>query len=161
MSHLEVEQPDITLLPDYYSWHQGGLDLVGYADMKLTPDLVVAVTKLFFPDFVVYKEAVILGFNFSQDGFDKWYNQFNGNIKQVEEMINHLAIGEDLLFHSMNNHSYHNKAYFGTKLARAWHWELKRIFPDKNFEVIGRKTAYEDYEITFWQKQGDCNENTG
>jgi hypothetical protein len=150
----EKKQPIVSELPDYYQWHERSpLALVDYVRIKLTPDLLIAVTDVFFPTFVEYKGAVILGFYFDRENFENWYEHFHGEIKAVEVMINHLEVASELFPEQLLGQAYENIEYVGEHLKYAWESELHRQFPDREFEVVGEKhDTFDDYVITIWQK---------
>lgn len=153
MDETQDEQPDIKELEDYYLWHQGsGLKLKSYADFAATPDVLIAISKVFFPDFIEYKGAVIMGWRFSHENFDMWYSKFDGNIREIEVMLNTIEILGELFPNAMQSQNYHNIKYLGMKLAFSWECELRRQFPSKLFKVIGEKSSQgDDFILSFWQ----------
>lgn len=152
--NANFDEPDITQLQDYYPWYQSeNLDLLVYAGLVASPDQVFAISKLFFPDFVVYKGAVILKIHFNVDTFETWHKKFNENHRDTEAFLNQVEVASTLLLYPMKTQNYHNIAYLGNKLKQSWEWELNRQFPKKKFEVRGRKHSdYDDFIISFWQK---------
>lgn len=157
---IDTRRPILSDLPDYYEWNQKEpIDFVSYAAIKLTPDLAITVTKLFWPDFTVYENRVFLSFKCKSDTFDtfeqafkSWKQALNGDFQAVEKMINHIHLAQDLLIYPFENLSYDTIAYFGDILVKIWRCALATEFPERRFEVSGEKDGdFDDFMITFWQ----------
>lgn len=146
-------QPDITDLTDYNGeYGHGESHLLDYALNKLTPDLAIAVTKLFYPDFVVHQNRVFLAFRFDKDNFDMCEKQLDGDLAAVERVINHIHVAADLLTIPFENATYQTIQYFGTVLLQSWKAILLAQFPDRQFQFSGEKDGdMDDFVITFWQ----------
>jgi hypothetical protein len=162
MSHTdEPLQLDFSELEDYQPWYQEGHDLFTYATTKLTPDLAIASTKLFWPDFVEYRDCIFLGASMSDQSkstADTWITHFDGNLTAVEHMMNHQHVGQDLMSYPFEKLGYANVAYFGQMLVKMWGAALREQFPDRTCVVEGWKEGseeegYQDYIITFFQKR--------
>jgi hypothetical protein len=163
MSHTDEQplQPDISELKDYQPWYQEGHDLFTYASTILTPDLAIASTKLFWPDFVVYRDCIFLGASMSDRSkgiADDWITQLKANLTAVERVMNHQHVGEDLMREPFESLGYANVAYFAQILMKTWGAALRDQFPDRECVVEGWKEGseeegYQDYTITFFQKR--------
>lgn len=147
--------PDISELSDYSAWYgQNPRELIRYASSKLSPDLAIAVTRLFWPDFVIHENRVFLAFRFEDQNFKHWEDEFDGDLQAVERMINHVHVVADLLTYPFENLSYPNIEYFGRILVQTWKAALKTQFPDRAFQISGEKDGeLDDFVITFWQTQ--------
>src|SRR5262245_31035993 len=90
--------PNLKDLPDYQSWCAAnpGFSLMDYAYHQLTPDLAVAVTKLFWPDFVLHEGGVFLAAAFDRQRFQEWKERLGGDLIAVQRMMNHFPL-ESLL----------------------------------------------------------------
>jgi hypothetical protein len=152
---IPSDQPDVSALQDYQEWISSGglLSLARYADFNLTPDVLVAVTTIFFPSFILYRDAVFLEFRFDKKPCDDWFAYFKGNIKQTEIMCSKVEVSSYLFYQTLNDDEcYHNIAYIGAKLVSAWELELRRQFPDRKFKVVGEKDfQFDEYVIYFHQ----------
>lgn len=157
----EPLRPDISELTDYRPWYQDESGLFTYASLKLTPDLAIASTKLFWPDFVVYQDCIFLGASMSDQSkqiADDWIRQLNGNLTDVERVMNHQHVGQDLMGYPFETLGYANVAYFGQMLVKMWGAALRDQFPDHPCAVEGwkegsKEEGYQDYIITFYQKR--------
>lgn len=146
-------KPILSELADLAKWvGDNQYYMFAYTNRNLTPDLAIAITKVFWPDFVTYEDGVFLAFQFDESSYISWKKQFDGDIEAVENMMNHVHLAADLLPRAFNDLSYHNIAYFGGILVNTWKCSLKTQFPDRNFEVTGEKDGqFDDFIITFWQ----------
>lgn len=153
MANFDLE-PDLSELSDYTRWREKGstTSLIEYAAIKLTPDLAIATSKLFWPDFITHEGGVFLRYRFSVENFELWKKQFNSDIQAIEKMINHVHLTADLLVSPFENLSYTNVQYFGSVLMRCWQCALSAKFPNNCFEFIGEKDdPFDDFVITFYQ----------
>src|SRR5690348_6438810 len=95
------QKPDWNDLKDYASYGYDGqepdISLQQYALTKLTPDLLVATSKLFFPEFVTHEQGVFLADRFSESLYKNWKRgKYKHDIPAIERIINHVHLGEDL-----------------------------------------------------------------
>ena len=160
-------QPDISSLKDYsslgYDGQKPDISLREYAVFKLSPDLLVAITTLFFPEFVVHENGVFFAERFSVPLYNSWYRgHYKGDLAATERMINHVHLGESYrgVFEQLNKQ---NLYFVGEVLVQTWKAALTYEFPERFFEVRG--TPYEtgfgpdagDFIITFWQSRKVSN----
>jgi hypothetical protein len=147
-------EPDLSELSDYTKWLESDstLSLIEYAAIKLTPDLAIATSKLFWPDFIAYEGGIFLSYRFNMQSFELWKKELNSDIQAIERMINHTHLAADLLVYPFENLSYTNIQYFAGVLMRCWQCALETKFPNNRFEVIGEKDgSFDDFVITFYQ----------
>lgn len=147
---------DINLetLSDFNGWYQGGMNLINYAGMELTPDLSIAVIDLFFPQFVLHRGTILLHHRLNEEIFDEWFRYFEGDLTQVERFLNTVRVRDLFSNIKFEGHPYQNIEYIGKCLKKAWIFEFSQQFPDNNIEVIGyRSEPNDDYVIAFWQKR--------
>jgi hypothetical protein len=154
-------KPDWSSLKDYASFGYNGqrpdISLREYALSKLTPDLLIAVTTLFFPEFVTHDRGIFLADRFSVSVYDSWNRgRYKNNIAAIERVINHVHLVESFGngFHQLTKQ---NLYYIGTVLIQTWKAALSYEFPERSFEVqgipdeVGRSPDNGDFIITFWQ----------
>jgi hypothetical protein len=140
-------------LPDYAKWyHREKTDFITYACINITPDLAITVTKLFWPDFILYEDGVFLQNRFRIATHSDWKNQLGADTSAIEKVMNHIHIAQDLLLHPFQDLSYQNIAYFGSVLINTWGAALRINYPDRTFQITGEKDGdFDDFVITFWQ----------
>jgi hypothetical protein len=149
----KIDQPNIEELPDYIKWYKKSqTELITYATIKLTADLAVAVVKLFFPDFVLYKGAILLKHRFDRKIVEEWYQHFNGNIRELEVMLNTVEVAYHVFDGPLEDQPYENIEFIGLHLVKSWRLQLHEQFPDRKFKIVGQKhDEFDDYVISFWQ----------
>ncbi len=147
-------KPIISELPEYYEWYQQEkIDFMTYASNKLTPDLAITVTRLFYPEFILYDEGIFLANLFSKNNYHEWKSKLNCDLSAIEKVMNHIHLAQDLLIYPFENLSYQNIAYFGNILVKTWSLALKDQYPQRVFKVVGGKDGdFDDFVITFWQE---------
>jgi hypothetical protein len=156
-------EPDWSTLKDYASFGDAGqkpaISLREYALSKLTPDLLVAVTRLFFPEFITYQGGVFLAERFAEALFNQWNRgQYRNDMNALERMINHVHLAEGY-GNGFQQLSKQNLYYVGEVLVQTWKGALTHQFPGWSFTVQG--TANEvgygpdsgDFVITFWRNR--------
>jgi hypothetical protein len=157
MNHI----PDWKNLKDYaafgYDGQKPDISLQEYALSKLTPDLLVGITTLFFPEFVMHNEGIFLADRFSVTVYDGWNRgRYKNDVVAIERVMNHVHLVEGLGngFYQLNKQ---NLYYIGTALVQTWKASLSYKFPDRTFEVqglpdeLGRSPDSGDFILTFWQ----------
>jgi hypothetical protein len=151
-------QPDIDDLDDYREWYEKErISLKTYAAHKLTPDLAIAVTKLFMPDFMEYEGGIFFADDFREGTFHTWKKQLNGNMTEMEKVMNHRHI-DDLLPGLEKPLSDRNLFYFGSVLYQMWKAALNLTFPEKHVVIVAPETMEQfleegDFVITFFQER--------
>jgi hypothetical protein len=154
-------QPDWRDLSDYVSYGIGGeeppISLGEFARLSMSPDLLVASSRLFFPEFVVHKNGVFLAERFSVSLFESWNRgRYRNDIGAIERVINHVHLAESWQFGFLKLNK-QNRYYLGEVLIQTWKAALTYEFPERSFEVlgtqdeVGRSPDSGDYEIAFLQ----------
>lgn len=123
---MESKRENESWIPDFDIWD--------YLSLSANADLAAAFFKLFWPDFVEIDGCIILGHNYSVEGFARWLKHYHGDKAKVEAMVNHVHILD--LFPSSPKEDEH-KEELHEFLARAftlsWKAALRAAFPGKRF----------------------------
>jgi hypothetical protein len=124
-------------LRDYLQWAavNPGFSLTAYAYHKLTPDLTVAVTRLFFPSFTSHAGGVFFADGFDAVVFDQWMAHFHGDLTEVERMMNHRHVRD--LFGCSEQMSEAAIRYVGSILAQCWSCALRSQLPEVRAVIRG------------------------
>jgi hypothetical protein len=148
-----LPNPDTESLKDFARWHRdGNFSLWGYATANLTPDLLIAVSKLFWPDFILYEDCILWAHRFSKENFLAWKAKLHDDLSAVEKLYNHEHLGEGLLQHLPEPLSDQNILYLKDTLVQIWGAALRSNFPDRKIEIEAEfQEDSGDYVITFWQ----------
>jgi hypothetical protein len=154
--------PDWQSLEDYRRYGYDGLEpvisLLDYALSEMSPDLLVASTRIFFPDFVRHDEGVFLADQFSVPFYENWKGRYGSNIQAIEKIMNHVHLGEGW-GHGFFKLSKQNLHYVGEVLVQTWKAGLVYEFPDMSFEVQGSEPDdVPDFIITFWHTNPAVNQ---
>lgn len=126
-------------------------------------NLAVAFSYLFHPEFIVHDDCVFIA-PFSEQS-EKNYNSFKAlaehDKSKTEVTINHIHLMD--LFPACDEKPTREQIlYLGRTLKDMWKLKLNRDFPKRDFIVSFPEDYTEDlfeYEITFWQKRNETNEN--
>lgn len=137
---------DLNLLDDYADFHEinQNWSILSYLNMKYDINSAIAFSKLFFPDFVVKDNCVILSFLFNSEIFEDWYSQMNGDISSIEKMCNLYEIND--LFHINPTGANRNSIIELSRILKnAWELNLLNLFPERQMRVI----IFDQYNSTF------------
>jgi len=162
-----INKPDWSSLDDYaslgYDGQEPPISLREYALSKLTPDLLVGVATLFFPEFTTHEQGVFLTERFSVSLYNSWNSgRYKNDIAAIERVINHVHLAEGLGY-GFFQMSKRNRYFIGEVLVQTWKAALSYEFPERSFEVlgtpdeVGRSPDNGDFIITFWQSKNDHN----
>jgi hypothetical protein len=150
-------KPNVEELRDYMEWytyrHQH-ISLASYALVHMTPDILIAVTKLFWPDFVVYENSVFRADNFTESSYQDFMRELKGDLEAVEKVMNHVHIADLLI--SLKETPYTlsqaNRRYLNQTFAYFLQCALKVQFPDRQFQVETEDDPEnEETVFTFWE----------
>jgi hypothetical protein len=107
---------------------------------------------LFWPNFVEHDGCVFLAC--TEEYYREWLQKFEGDKMQVEAMMNHRHILDEL-GPPIENPTRDMVLAIGRLLKETWDAKLRRDFPDRKFVVSFPEDDGEldEYEITFWQER--------
>jgi hypothetical protein len=155
--------PNYTAFSRQFSSNQEDLaiSLTNYAISELTPDLLIAVSKIFLPDFIEYEGGIFLADKLKPPMNDSWLKRYRNNMSEAELLINHIHLGEDWQStgfvgktNAIASLSNQNLWYLGEVLVVTWKAALMAKFPERKFIVQGnRDEQVGDFIITFYQPQ--------
>ena len=129
----------VSELKDYRAFRDlnPGFTLSEYAWHKLTPDLLVSTMAILWPKFIMHNGGVFFEKSFSDKGFEKvfhdWMAHFNGDVHEVERMMNHNHV-RDLIM-SENRLPDSVVRYLGEALACFWQAAVNAQFPNLSLVV--------------------------
>jgi hypothetical protein len=141
---------DAYLLPEYKSIEDlnPNWDMGEYLNLKYDINAAIALSKLYFPDFIEKDGCIILGFRYDEETFNKWVAHYKGNSSDIERKCNSYEIME---YFSINRKleesldSYNKKVDELAKvLKKSWEINCQLLFPDKEMIV----EVYDDYDTT-------------
>lgn len=138
-------------LNDYQEWdvaNKGKWNIASYLNQNYDINAALAFSKLFFPDFLEVKGAIILSFRYDASAFNQWYEEFQGEISKVERYSNLYDVGD--YFH-INRLVYASEELFQLAVGRlarclkvSWETNCKLLFPDRKVVC----DVFEEYETT-------------
>lgn len=114
--------------------------ILSYLTHKYTINDALALSKLFFPDFEEVKSCVVLSFLYNEKIFDDWYNEFKGEVANVEKMVNLYELAD--LFHiNEKNFDEEQLIALGNLLKKSWEINLKCLYS-------------RDFRVAFFEENG-------
>ena len=152
---------DEKLIPELSDWRKHNGNEFSIEDWIVSEGNIkfaIAYTKLFWPEFTLYDDCVILKNRFSLTNFENWKNtEYIKSYSQIESVLNHIHIldlfGTDEKRDEVN---YEQILFLGNKLCDIYSTKLKVEFPEKRFkfEFNGNEQFKEtdEYEFTFYQE---------
>jgi hypothetical protein len=130
--------------PEWYTWLSENINF----------EMLIAASKIIYPDFIEYQDGVFLKHTFSEKTFKQWKAN-NYSIQELEQLMNH-----EHLIHILDVPlpseipTEEQLICVGDLLLKTWDCKLKNDFKNKKFEVElikGDSTNLMDYQITFFQ----------
>ena len=135
-------------MPRFISWSESydtPLSEDDYITECVSPIQSVAVASLLFPQFVSVKGGVFLAHRFTIENFNEWWNHFEGDIQQIEKMINHVHLWD--LFPTATGSEGTESAELtalGEWMVMSWAIAVESAYPGRLFSV----TLDDDYGPT-------------
>ena len=140
-------------LNDVQLWRASnpGMSLIKYADLNLSGDELIAVTRIFWPEFIEHGGGIFWKESFVEKNYLSWKTRFPFNIANIERAMNHFNVAK---LKGMQSLSWQNVAYFGQTVIYCWQQSLKVRFPQHQFIVTQIENEEErDYVISFWKAE--------
>lgn len=93
----------------------------------------IMATSLIYPRFLQVEGCTILEEQYDKQSFRTWFEHFNGDVANVERMINHLHLW-DLFKPSKEEISDDIMRAFGSTLEITWALAAEAQFPGRNMQ---------------------------
>lgn len=136
----EIIKLNHNILKEYDNWAKANPDwnISSYLNFYYDINAAIAFSKLYFPDFLEKKGCVLLSFRYNENIFNDWYEEFSGNISNIEKMCNLYELKD---FFDINKDEYilNNLSEmletFGNILKTSWELNLSKLYPNSAFKV--------------------------
>jgi hypothetical protein len=151
---------DINLLPDYsrlraeVDWNYS---LQNYIETRGSLELAVAFSRLFWPEFLLRNGCVVRADGFTDENFERWWAETNGDRRAIECALNVLHVA-DLVPSDTTELDSRVLDYLGSAIAEMWLARLSKLFPERRFTVTytpvsdsgvsGSVTMHQDHSTT-------------
>ncbi|MGH7511174.1 MAG: hypothetical protein ACREMZ_17175 [Gemmatimonadales bacterium] len=138
---------DLSKLPQLEGWIKAGeeFDPRTFLLATVTVGEAAAMSTLFWPEFVEYRDGVFLKFLFERSGVDVWFDELKGDRSAVEGVVNHVHLWD--VFAPRSEVEYAVLGDVVPRLAAMWRAALKVSFPKREF-VVSVVDPSEDYGPT-------------
>ncbi|MGK7873522.1 MAG: hypothetical protein AB4426_09465 [Xenococcaceae cyanobacterium] len=136
---------------DFQQWRKANNDdfsLWDYIFAVANVEVALALTKLFWPDFVEHEGGIFLSQAFNPQVYEQWKAQLENDITAIEQVMNHQHI--DDLLPETDKVSTDNLFYLGQAITQMWESRLKSIYPNQDFEVFCNQDE-DTVVLTFYQ----------
>lgn len=139
---------DYSILKDYSAFekaNKNNWNILSYISFKYDIDAALAFSKFLFPDFVTYRDCLILSFLFKKETCDAWFNTPSNNIITIEKMCNLFEVRD---FFYVNRDINDTKMdlkldYLSKMLKYAWQTHLNQLFPEQYVvDIFFEETYY-------------------
>lgn len=123
-------------------------NILSYLNYNYDINAAIAFSKLFFPDFKIVKDCIVLAFLYNEANFEDWYKEFDGSVPLTEKMSNLYELKD---FFHINQEAVDSDMIlmFGNALKKIWEINLKQLFPARNF-IVDLFDEYNSQFITFY-----------
>jgi len=141
---------NINKMPNFQQWkksNNGDFSIFDYLGAVGNMELVIALTKLFYPDVVEHEGGIFLAETFQPEIYEQWKAQLE-NMNEIERVMNHLHL--DDLFSDVEEVGIENLYYLGQTLQKMWELRLQSLYPQQEFKVLcNLDTEAETVVLTF------------
>jgi hypothetical protein len=93
-----------------------------------------AISMIFWPEFVEYRNCIFVKFLFEPQGVDAWLERLKGDAKAVESAVNHLHLWD--VFALRSDAERKAASSFCFEIASMWRAAVNAAFPGKDFSVL-------------------------
>lgn len=135
---MSKKRVDALELKEIDAWLQevgGDYKVWDFLSIRAGTTLAVAFSELFWPRFVEVEGCVFLRENYERHSFERWREQFSGEIRRIEGMVNHVHLWD--LFDS-EEEEMPEAALEGLAeiIGLCWQGALRYHYPTRDFEVV-------------------------
>ncbi|MEN3538233.1 hypothetical protein AAH991_24195 [Microbispora sp. ZYX-F-249] len=135
---------DLSKLPQADGWMTtaDGFDVRAFLLANVTVGEAAALSLLFWPEFVEYRDCVFLGALFDKRSVDTWFEELKGDRSAVENVVNHLHLWD--VFAPRSESEYAILPEVASRVAAMWRAALRDAFPAREFvvAVLGEEGDY-------------------
>lgn len=124
-------------LPEVIRWKEGwdiDLDLQDFVTQRVSIAQAVAVSSLMFPDYIEVQNCIILRDKYDHDNFIEWWDNLNGDAREVEKVINHTHLWE--LFDPVEEIENQALEMLARQMAICWRVKAESEFPGRRFDAV-------------------------
>lgn len=132
-------------LPGYKDYKEANLDwtIGSYLNMKYNILDAISFFKLYFPNFIQYKDCIFLEDRFNSEIVDNWLQEFNDDLKRVEYMSNLYEVKDLFHINWLEDVSSFDIKELGDILQFSWQLNLDKLFGENIYQV----DCFEEEEI--------------
>lgn len=151
MINKSLLKVNVNLLEEYNDFEKanpGNWDIASYLNVKYDMNAAIAFSKLFFPNFVLIEDCVILEFRYDEAIFRQWVEKFDRDVTNIEYICNSYDIMDFFLNNVSTDES--NEIYnqrideFANILKTTWEINCKALFPERKMTV----KVFDEYNTT-------------
>lgn len=124
-------------LPEYKEYKSVNLNwtIGSYLNLKYQLLDAIAFFKLYFPNFIEYRDCIFLEDRFNSEIVDEWFKEFSSDLKKVEYMSNLYEVKDLFDLNKSQNVNESDVKELGDLLKISWQLNLDKLFGDNNYEV--------------------------
>jgi hypothetical protein len=100
-----------------------------------TPQLV-AVSSLFWPEFIEFRGCVVLAVNTSQAGLQKWWDDTSGDREKIQAALNHAHLYDFVVYEEQTDVRLAALEGVAERIADGWRPRLAALYPERRADVV-------------------------
>jgi hypothetical protein len=124
---------DLSKLPQLDGWIGDEFDPRTFLLSSVSVAEVAAVSLLFWPEFVEYRDCVFLKFAYNRTAIDTWFDELKEDGHAVESVVNHLHLWDVFAADTPAENAV--LAELASRIGKMWSSALAESFPDREFIV--------------------------
>lgn len=137
-------------LPEAKEWRDrfgGTPGLFDFISQRVSLTVALAVGKVLWTGYVEVRSCVLIQERFDDESFEQWWDHFGGNVRAIEQVINHVHLWDLFPADAGNVELEVAMRKMAELIAAGWRCSLATEFPDRRFDVI-TSDGSEDYGPT-------------
>lgn len=108
--------------------------------------------RLPWPTYVEERGCVLIQEHFSEETFERWWLELNGDIPRVEGLVNHVHLWDLFDLDQQDDRTGSVLDEMAELIAASWRCSLASSFPSRSFQVSLSDSDEEEYgpTVSFW-----------
>lgn len=139
-----MDLPEAKQWRDEFSHTPGLLDFIS---QRVSLTVALAVGNVLLTRYIEVRGCLLAQDRFEADSFEEWWDNLNGDIPSIEEVVNHVHLWDLFPADAEDERMDDAVKEMAALIAYAWRCSLAMEFPDRRFDVI-MSDGHDDYGPT-------------
>lgn len=126
-------------LPEVKNWRNsfaGTPGLFDFISQRISLTVALVVGEVLWARYIEIRGCVLLKNRFDAESFEQWWTHLDGDIRAIEQVINHLHLWDIFPEDAENKALGSAMREMAELIACTWRCSLANEFPERRFEVL-------------------------